>query len=448
MKTERQTQERWGSRLGFILATSGAAVGLGNIQRFPTMAAQNGGGAFVLVYFLCVALLGIPLILVEFALGRRTRRNPYEAIRLLFPGSMWRLAGLLGILTAFFIQSYYVVVAGWTLGYSWMMLTQTRIPVEDFSANVKVVMPLTIIFQLITCAIVSIGLKKGVERFSKVLMPGLVILLLILAARSVSLAGAEEGLLYYLSPDFSRITPKVILFVLCQAFFSLCIGEAVLVTYGSYTRKSDNLINSAACIGLFDTLIALLSGLVIFPAMFAVNQMPDQGTGLIFNVMPEIFSRTPMGPFFGFGFFMILAFAALTTCIALTEIPANFLMQMAGYSREKSVAIIGALSISLSIPAALSRGAHPWLSTISIEAVNAKGLYEIMDFLWGGLGMVLGGLLLTLFVGWKWGAKNAAAELIQGAPGFRKAASLWSFYIRFIAPAAIILILASLFSGR
>ena len=446
MKPEKR-EDHWGSKLGFILATSGAAVGLGNIQRFPYITAQNGGAAFVLIYLLCVVLLGLPLILVEFSIGRKTGKNPYDAIKELCPGSLWKFAGLLGIATAFFIQSYYVVVAGWTLAYSGMMLTGTSMPVEEYAKNPGSVIPFTLIFQLITCFIVMQGLKKGIERFSKILMPGLVFLLIILAARSLTLEGSMEGVRYYLNPDFSRITPQVVLFALCQAFFSLCIGEAVLVTYGSYTKKNDNLLSSAACISLFDTCIALLSGLIIFPALFAMGQEPNQGIGLIFNVMPEIFRQLPFGSFFGFCFFVILGFAALTTCIALMEIPSRFVMELTGWSRKKSVSLVGLLTFLISIPAALSKGANEWLSQISIETVNVSGFYEIMDFVWGSLAMVVGGLLLSVFVGWKWGTDKASEELSLGSPAFKKIAKLWGFHIRYIAPVVILIILTSLFMG-
>jgi len=447
MKSEQQ-KDHWGSRLGFILATSGAAVGLGNIQRFPYITAQNGGAAFVLIYLACVAFLGLPLILVEFSIGRRTGKNPFDAIKELCPGSLWKFAGLLGIATAFFIQSYYVVVAGWTLAYSGMMLTGKTMPIDEFASQPSMVIPCTLIFQFITAFIVLQGLKKGIERFSKILMPGLMVLLLILAVRSLSLEGSLSGVSYYLNPDFSKINPQVILFALCQAFFSLCIGEAVLVTYGSYTKKSENLLSSAACISLFDTMIALLSGLIIFPALFAMHQDPDQGTGLIFNIMPEIFQKIPFGNFFGFGFFVILSFAALTTCIALMEIPTNFIMQSKNWTRKKSVFCVATLTFLISIPAALSKGGVTWLSEMSIESVRVQGFYEIMDFVWGSLAMVTGGFLLSLFVGWKWGTKNAIKELSQGSPFFKKIAPLWGFHIRYIAPVVIFIILMSLFSGN
>ncbi|MCB9229929.1 MAG: sodium-dependent transporter [Deltaproteobacteria bacterium] len=446
---EGRKKDKWGSRLGFILATSGAAVGLGNIQRFPYITAQNGGAAFVLVYLLCVLLLGLPLILVEFAIGRNTGKNPFDAIKELAPGSWWKFAGLLGIATAFFIQSYYVVVAGWTLGYSAMMISGHHIPVDDFARQPAFILPLTLIFQILSCIIVMQGLQKGIERFSKILMPALVFLLILLAIRSLTLEGSMAGLSYYLKPDFSRLSPQVILSALCQAFFSLCVGEAVLVTYGSYTKKTDNLISSAVCISLFDTLTALLAGLIIFPSLFAMNRHPDhQGVGLIFDVMPEIFYQLPFGHFFGFCFFVILAFAALTTCIALMEIPSEFLMQQTGWTRKTCVALVGSLAFLISIPAALSRGACSWLSQISAGLnSNTRGVYEIMDFIWGNLAMVIGGLLLAIFVGWKWGTHHAAEELSQGAPGFRRLAPYWSFHIRYLIPLTLLIILASLFQS-
>ena len=441
----KNQRDHWGSKLGFILATSGAAVGLGNIQRFPYITAQWGGAAFVFVYLLCVLFLGLPLILVEFSLGRHARKNPMHAVASINPKGIWKYFGLLGIATAFFILSYYVVVAGWTLGYSFQILRGETLPIAEFSANPWYCIPAAALFQLISILIVGRGLKQGIEKLSKILMPLLVFLLVGLAIRSLTLEGASVGLQYYLSPDFSKISPEAILFALCQAFFSLCIGEAVLVTYGSYTRKQDNLVASASYIALFDTLIAMLSGLIIFPALFAFGEPVDQGIGLIFNVMPQIFLKIPYGSFFGFGFFAILAFAALTTCVALLEIPSNFLMETFGWKRKKAVWVVGIASYLISIPSALSNGANRFLSELSIPSLKISGFYEIMDFFWGSLAMVLGGLGLTIFVAWIWGSEQASKELSHGCPMFKKVGRLWGFHIKFLCPLLIILILCGLF---
>lgn len=441
----KSRRDHWGSKLGFILATSGAAVGLGNIQRFPYITAQWGGAAFVLVYLLCVLLLGLPLILVEFSLGRFARKNPMHAVSSICPKGIWKYFGLLGIATAFFILSYYIVVAGWTLGYSFQILGGNTQPIAEFSANAWYCIPAAALFQFISVLIVGRGLKQGIEKLSKVLMPLLVALLACLAVRSLTLEGASAGLEYYLSPDFSKIGPEAVLFALCQAFFSLCIGEAVLVTYGSYTHKHDNLISSASYIALFDTLIALLSGLIIFPALFAFGEPGDQGIGLIFDVMPKIFLKIPYGSFFGFGFFAILAFAALTTCVALLEIPSNFLMETRGWNRKQAVWTVGFAAFLFSIPSALSHGASSLLSEISIPSLKISGFYEIMDFLWGSLAMVVGGLGLTVFVAWIWGSAEASKELSHGCPMFEKIGRWWGAHIKYLCPLFILLILFGLF---
>ena len=441
----KNQRDHWGSKLGFILATSGAAVGLGNIQRFPYITAQWGGAAFVFVYLLCVLILGLPLILVEFSLGRHARKNPMHAVASIREKGIWKYFGLLGIATAFFILSYYVVIAGWTLGYSFQILGGHVLPIDEFSSEAWYCIPAAALFQLISILIVGRGLKRGIEKLSKILMPLLVFLLVGLAIRSLSLEGASAGLEYYLSPDFSKIGPEAILFALCQAFFSLCIGEAVLVTYGSYTHKHDNLVASASYIALFDTLIALLSGLIIFPALFAFGEPVDQGIGLIFNVMPQIFLKIPYGGAFGFGFFAILAFAALTTCVALLEIPSNFLMETFGLKRKKAVWLVGITSYIISIPSALSKGSNRFLSEISIPSLKISGFYEIMDFFWGSLAMVVGGLGLTVFVAWVWGSSKASQELTLGCPIFKIIGKAWGFHIKFICPLLIFLILCGLF---
>lgn len=427
----------WGSKIGFILATAGAAVGLGNIQRFPYITAQWGGAAFVLIYLLCVLILGLPMMLVEFSLGRNTQQNPKHAIESLRPNSLWKYCGLLGIITAFFILSYYLVISGWTLAYSLQMLQGSTLKIEDFANKVEYVIPAIICFLGLSAWIVQKGLKSGIEKLSKILMPLLLFLLIILAVRSLTLDGGGEGLAYYLYPDFSKITPKVFLFALCQAFFSLCVGEAVLVTFGSYAKKSDNLIASAIYIALFDTLIALISGLIIFPALFAFKENVDQGIGLVFNVMPKVLLKLPYGAFFGFCFFLILAFAALTTCVALLEIPCNYLMQERNWSRKKSVFIVSIAAFVISIPSALSKGISDFLSHLSIDIFKLSGFYEIMDFVWGSLAMVINALFLSIFVAWIWGEKRASKELIEGCPKFSLVASPFGFYLKYCIPLII-----------
>ena len=443
MKTQT-SRKGWGSRIGFILATSGAAVGLGNIQRFPYIAAESGGAVFVLLYLLCVLVLGLPLIFVEFSLGRHTHKNPVCAIEAIRPNSRWKYVGFLSIATAFFILTYYSVIAGWTIGYFVKMLRGEELDLNAFTSNAPVVLSYMAIFMLSVIYIVKKGVKKGIERYSKILMPMLLLLLIGLIIRSLTLPNSGAGMRFYLEPDFSEINGRVFINALSQAFFSLCIGEAVLITYGSYTSKEDNLISSGCYIALFDTLIAILSGLIIFPALFAFGYTPGEaGVGLSFVVLPKIFAAMPFGNIFGASFFLLLGFAALTTSIALLEMPVAYLVDSKKCSRSVAVWAVGIAAFILSIPAALSKGASPFLSTM--EFLGNRGFYDIMDFVWGNMGMVFGGLLLAVFTGWVWGTKNAAKELRQGCKHFTWQSTVWGVIVRYVAPIVILAILASFF---
>ncbi|HPE84655.1 MAG TPA: sodium-dependent transporter [Chlamydiales bacterium] len=434
----------WKSSLGFVLATSGAAVGLGNIQRFPYIVSQAGGAGFVFIYLLCVLLIGVPLILVEFAIGRHTQRNPVCAIERIRPGSRWKWVGGLGIITAFCILSYYSVVAGWTLGYIVQMTTGRVEEIHQFAADPLKVIGYMVAFIGIVMAVVSKGIHKGIERWSKILMPILAVLLLGLIARALTLPGAWEGVKYYLDPDFSEITGHSVLLALGQAFFSLCVGEAVLVTYGSYASKSENLIRSGISIALFDTAIAFLAGLVIFPALFAFGKSPTQGVGLTFAVLPDIFLQMPWGQFFGVLFFVLLAFAAITTGIALLEIPVIYFIDSKKWSRKKAVWVVGIAAAILGIPSALSHGANLNLSELDLGIMHFKGFYNIMDFAWGNLAMVVTGGLLAVFAAWVWGVKGAADELAVGS-NFKRLRPIWIALVKYVIPIAILFIMLGIF---
>ncbi len=437
-------RSNWKSSLGFVLATSGAAVGLGNIQRFPYIVSEAGGAGFVFIYLLCVLLIGVPLVLVEFSIGRHTQRNPVCAIERIRPGSRWKWVGGLGILTAFCILSYYSVIAGWTIGYIVQMLTGKVEDIHAFSADPLKVMGYMLLFVGIVMAVVRKGIHKGIERWSKILMPILAVLLVGLIVQALTLPNAWEGVKYYLDPDFSEITGRTVLLALGQAFFSLCVGEAVLVTYGSYAGRSENLIRSGVSIAIFDTAIAFLAGLVIFPALFAFGKAPAQGVGLTFAVLPDVFLQMPGGSVFGALFFVLLAFAAITTGIALLEIPVIYFVDSKKWSRNKAVWIVGIASVILSIPSALSHGASKGLTELDFGIAEFKGFYNIMDFVWGNLAMVITGGLLAVFTGWVWGAKNAADELSIGS-NFKHLKPIWIGLVKYVIPVAILLILLGIF---
>ena len=433
----------WGSKVAFVFAAAGSAIGLGNIWRFPMVVGQNGGALFVLVYILAVALIGFSVMLAELAIGRYSQKNPAGAFEFIKPGSLWKLIGYFGILTAVCILSYYAVIAGWSAGYLVKTATGTfhsGITSElsdkiftEFSAD-----PIqTILFFLvmigITTFIVSKGIKGGIERWTKILMPILFLLIVFLAIRALTLPGAKEGISFYLKPDFSQLSGKLVLFALGQAFFSLSLGMGIMVTYGSYISKSDNLVTSAGWVCFFDSLIALLAGIIIFPTLFAIPGIaPTAGTGLVFKVLPLIFSKIPGGVLFGTLFFCLFSIAALTSTISLLEVPVAYFVDERNWSRQKAAILVGLFIFGLGVPSVLSSGGLAFFTKI-----NFMGN---MDFIFNSLFLPIGALLICLFLGYVWGVKNAAQEVLSGNPRF-KLQPLWAFSIKFLSPIMILIIL-------
>ncbi len=328
---------QWSSKIGFIFAAAGSAIGLGNIWRFPYVVGENGGAAFVLLYIIFVVIIGLPYMFAELALGRLSQKNPVGAIEAIKPGSPWKWVGVLGVLTGVGILSFYGVIAGWTFGYIFKMATGNVSDFSEFVSNPLMVLFLFALFMLLTTSIVYGGVEAGIERWSKILMPILFILLIGLIIYSVTLDGAGRGLAFYLQPDISKITGKTMLAALGQAFFSLSLGMGLMITYGSYVSKRDNIISSAFYIGLFDTMIAIMAGLIIFPALFAMGESPSAGPSLVFVVLPKLFIQMPGGLVVGTFFFILLTVAALTSTISLLEVPVAYLVDEKKVDRKKIV---------------------------------------------------------------------------------------------------------------
>lgn len=442
MSTERG---QWSSKIGFIFAAAGSAIGLGNIWRFPYITGENGGAAFVFTYILCVIVIGFPVMLAELALGRATSRNPVGAIETVRPGSLWKAVGVLGVLTGVAILSYYAIIAGWTVGYMISSALGKELDFGAFVSDPAGVIFYQALFMLLTILVVSGGVQGGIERWSKILMPLLFVLLLLLIVRSVTLPNSFKGIEFYLNPDFSKINFRVVLAALGQAFFSLSLGMGLMITYGSYLRKEDNAVMSGLQVALFDTLIAFMAGLVIFPALFSAGKDPAAGPGLVFVVLPDIFNAMPLGNLFGALFFLLLAVAALTSTISLLEVPVAYFVDEKGWTRTRSVWTLGAATFIIGIPSALSLGANKTLSSISLSIIHKTGFLDIMDFIWGNFSLAFGALLLSVFVGWVWGADRALDELRAGSPGFGWQGEGWKVLIRFVCPAVIFVILVSLF---
>ncbi len=440
---DQQQRGIWTSKIGFILAATGSAIGLGNIWRFPYVTGMQGGAAFVVVYLACVFAIGVPVLIAELTLGRHTALNPVGAIRAISKSRFWPLVGYLGVATGVGILSYYAVIAGWTVGYIFRTIAHSTSTFGSFVADPTAEIGFFVLFLMLTAGVVVGGVERGIERWSKILMPMLFVILLGLIMFSLTLDGASKGIEFYLKPDLSKISGSTILAALGQAFFSLSLGMGTMITYGSYISKKDNLAVSAASVGLADTLIAVLAGLVIFPALFSVGVEPTDGPGLVFNVLPKIFEMMPGGTIVGVFFFVLLAIAALTSTVSLLEVPVAFLVDQRKWSRKKAVFVITGIVMLVGLPSALSQGTVPALS--SMAWAGGKGFLDVMDFLFGNLSLSLGGLLLAILVGWVWGARNASEELLLGAPSaYRRLAPGWSFMIKFVCPLIIAVVLLNL----
>jgi len=433
-------RDSFSGKFGVIAAAAGSAIGLGNIWRFPYLAGENGGGAFLLVYILFIFAIGIPVMTSEFIIGRSSRKNPYGAFKSLAPGKPWYIIGVMGVAAAYMILAFYTSVAGWTLEYIYQAVTGNIMGKSDaqlsemfniFTQSSFRPVLWFIIFMIFTGWIVISGIKNGIEKYTKVLMPFLFILLLVLCIRSLTLKGSAEGIRFLFHPDISKITPKIILEALGQAFFSLSIGMGTLITYGSYIRDNENLMSSALSVGIADTLIAIIAGVAIFPAVFALGGSPSSGTGLVFIVLPGIFQKIPMGNIFAFIFFLLLAIAALTSTISLLEVIVANMVEELGITRRKAT-LSGTMAVSV-------LGLLTVLSTGKLDGIRImnKNLFELLEFLTSNIMLPLGGLFIVIFIGWYYNRNKTYRELTNNGHLGIRYIPLYMFLVRFIAPVAI-----------
>ncbi len=404
-----ENRGQWGSKLGFIMAAAGSAVGLGNIWRFPYVTGEHGGAAFVVVYLACVLFIGLPLMWCELALGRASGRNPVGAFRETGGGLPFVLTGVLCLAACFFVLTYYGVIAGWTISYAISQVSQTSLVFEEYTADPVYVLPVFALFIVLTIVIVRAGVEKGIEKWSKVLMPLLFVLMLVVIIRGVTLPGAGAGLEYYLKPDFSKIDGTVVLKALGQAFFSLSVGWGLMITYGSYMDKKQNIITNGFWVALADTSVALLAGLMIFPAVFAMGMDPDQGTGLAFTTLPAVFAEIPAGWVVGTVFFLLLSVAAVTSSISMLEVPVSYFVDEKKSLRTTCAVTVGLVAFVVGIPSALSNGGNEWFS--NIQLFDQTGFFNILDQVFGTLALIIISLMLSIYAGWVWKPKNVIAEI-------------------------------------
>ena len=437
----------FGSKIGIVLATAGSAVGLGNVWRFPYMAGENGGAAFILLYFACILVLGVPGMLSEFIVGRHAQANAARAYDKLSGGRPWKLVGYLGILTSTLILGFYAVVAGWCLQYLYASLAGQVSGDADYVKNYFIAFsshPLKPVlwgvgFVLITHLVVVRGVRSGIERASKLLMPVLLLLLVIIVIASCMLPGATAGIEFLFYPDFSKVSSRVMLEALGQAFFSLSLGTACLCTYASYFAKHTNLLHSAGQIAFLDTLIAILAGLMIFPAAASVGVSPDSGPSLVFITLPNVFTQAfasmpAVGYVISVMFYALLVFAALTSTISMHEIGTAFFTEEFHLPRSKSAWILTTVASVLCLLCALSVGAKPELQLFGMS------LMDFFDQLTANIMLPLGGMLTCLFVGWYIPRQLVRDEFTNGGTLSARLFPVYLFAVRYVCPLCILLV--------
>lgn len=435
-----KSREQWGSRIGFVLAAAGSAVGLGNIWKFPYMTGTNGGAAFVFIYILMVAAVGFTVMLAEFSIGRLGAHNVVDCFARV-RSSKWSPIGWMGLICGIVILSYYSVIGGWTIRYFWLSfldlmetaaLGKAGKAFGGFVSNAPMVAGYQALFMLVTILVVLKGVSSGIERACKILMPALFILMLVLMARAMTLPGAMKGIEFYLKPDFSKVTASTILAAMGQAFFSLSLAAGTLITYGSYLDKKASLVRSVWQICSIDTLVALLAGFIIFPAVFAFNVEPSAGPGLTFISLPGVFAQMPAGFLWSMLFFCLLFFAALTSSISILETPVAYLMDH-GWSRRSASCVMGLVIFLLGLPSAFSLDG-------SLK-IAGKDFLDAACYLTDSILMPLGGVLICIFTGWVIHAKVRAIfeEPEQKFAGY----PLWLFFVRVVAPVGILWIFSA-----
>jgi neurotransmitter:Na+ symporter, NSS family len=437
----------WSSRIGFILAGAGSAVGLGSIWRFPYMTGENGGAAFVVVYLACCFLIGYPVMLAELSLGRNSGKNPVGMLKKLSKGNsgLWKGVGGLCVASGLVIFAWYSVIAGWVVGYLYKTAQGTfttqlsTIAIDDIFANF-VSQPLLVMFfhALIIAAtafVLTGGVKGGIEILSKWLMPLLFLLLIILAIRSVTLDGAMEGIRFYLYPDLSKLNGIVVLKAMGQALFSLSLGMGTMITYGSYLSKKENIPSSAMWITLCDIWVSLLAGFVVLPAVAAMGGSFTEGPDLVFKVIPSIFSQMPGGYFFGLGFFLLLIIAALTSTVSIMEVPVAYFVDERKWPRKKSVLLVALIAWAIGTPAALSQGASAFLTNLP---VLSSSFFDVISTVFGDISLSIGSFFIAIFIAWKWDLDLAAEEMKHNGEFLIENA--WKFCIKYVSPVIILVI--------
>lgn len=436
-------RENFNSKFGVLAAAAGSAIGLGNIWKFPYITGKNGGAAFILVYIFCIILIGTPVMISELVIGRKSQSNSAGAFKVLKPKSKWYLSGYLAVFTSFVILSFYSIIAGWVCAYLSRSVTGKLLTVApdklgsyftSLAGSTYEVLFWNLIVIFLTAFIVIAGIQKGIEKYTKILMPLLLVTLIILMFRSVTLEGASKGLEFLFKPDFSKLTAGSVLEALGHAFYSLSLGMGIIITYGSYMNKEENLVSLSFQVITADTVIALMAGVVIFPAVFAFGFEPQSGPSLIFITLPAVFQSIPFGAFFESIFFLLVGIAAITSTISLLEVSVSFLTEEFKMERKKATIILAVGVLLLSVPSTLSFGA---LSDVSVFGLS---IFDLFDFIASYIFLPIGGIAVCLFVGWAWNSEDLINEITSDGAYSFKGYKVYRFIIKYIAPVAIMFI--------
>lgn len=439
----------WGSRLGFILAAAGSAVGLGNIWKFPYIAGENGGGLFVLIYLACVALVGLPIMVAEIMLGRASRQSPVGAFEYFSrKGSAWSLVGWLGVAAGFVILSYYSIVAGWSLNYVLLSLTDRFRHLD--AAGVGAIFDTLytsgsinlfwhFLFMATVMGVVLAGVRKGIEKTCNVLMPALIVIIILMVVYSIFLPGGGflKALDFILVPHADKLSRRSVLEALGHAFFTLSLGMGAMLTYGSYLKERKDVLHSSVMVSLLDTLIALLACMMIYPVMFAFGQAPEAGPGLVFKSLPVLFSQLPGGLLLSLMFFLLVAFAALSSAISLQEVVTSTVIDKLGWKRSRATILTGSVIFLFGIPSAFAGGGGLFSSWADIFGMN---YFDTMDYLASNWMLPLGGFLIAIFAGWvmtEEQRRNAFGADLHPEPYYK----VFRVLLRYVAPVLVLLVL-------
>ena len=441
-------REHWGSRIGFLMAAAGSAIGLGTLWKFPYVTGENGGGAFVAVYIVCMLFIGLPIFIAELMLGRQAQKGAVMTFStVLGHNSPWKIAGWLGVISSFFIMSFYSVIAGWGLNYILMCLNQFYVGktpqeieaiYETLAHSGDITLFWHFLFTAITVGVVYPGIREGIEYWSKLMTSLLFVIVVGLFCYNLTLDGLDDALRFILYPDFSKLKPSGILEALGLAFFTLSLGQGIMITYGSYMRRQDDLPKTSLMVASMVAVVSILCAFVIFPVLFTFGLPPQGGPGLVFKTLPLLFAKLPGALFISVAFFTLFVFTALTSSIALVEVVVATCMDLYGWSRKKAALLVGSATAIFGIPSALSASSTLFANW---PVLYGKSFFRTVDELVSVWLLPIGGLLIAIFMGWVVNKELCKAEF-ESETAYKWLFKPWLFFIKWIAPVAIILIIA------